>query len=334
MDQQDLRQASVPSSTTLESAHSEKALSRKQDTTRTAPAAEAGAAASDSTTQAVPGEQSSSCEPDVTIDVTVLDAASLPFVGRWNQLVSDTNWEKGRIIFQWRDALIASDAPATEYSDEAWARRVGGVTGQHVGRLRRVYQRFGETHTDYRGLYWSHFQAAIDWDDAEMWLEGAVQSSWSVSQMRNQRWDAMGSLDEERPAAEDVVTNELDEDFEPALREAPQASRMDDTSRVQLGPREEGPDFGDADEPRRAASPAAGVSVYAEEVDASTVEFVRPFEDLQDLPEDLAEAFESFKLAIIHHKLKDWQEVSREDVLSSLEALKQLALAPSPDQDS
>ena len=35
----------------------------------------------------------------------LLDQASRPFVGRWNQLVSDTNWEKGRIIQQWREAL-------------------------------------------------------------------------------------------------------------------------------------------------------------------------------------------------------------------------------------
>ena len=120
-----------------------------------------------------------------------LDAASVPFVGRWNQLVSNTNWEKGRIIYQWREALVASQAPATEYSDEAWSSRVGGVTGQHVGRLRRVYQRFGQVYEDYPGLYWSHFQASVDWDDAEMWLEGAVQNNWSVSSMRNQRWDTM-----------------------------------------------------------------------------------------------------------------------------------------------
>ena len=31
--------------------------------------------------------------------------ATQQYVGRWNQLVSTTNWEKGRIIIQWRDAL-------------------------------------------------------------------------------------------------------------------------------------------------------------------------------------------------------------------------------------
>src|SRR5262245_43352611 len=103
------------------------------------------------------------------------DEVSLPFVGRWNHLVSDTNWEKGRIICQWREALQVTKVSPVEYSDEAWSRRVGGVTGQHVGRLRRVFQRFGDSYSRYHGLYWSHFYAALDWDDAEMWLEGAVQ---------------------------------------------------------------------------------------------------------------------------------------------------------------
>ncbi|MFM7117389.1 MAG: hypothetical protein ACKO0N_12220, partial [Planctomycetota bacterium] len=82
-----------------------------------------------------------------------LIAESAPFIGRWNRLVSTTNWEKGRIIHEWRSALEASAAPTTEYSDEAWSRMVGGVTGQHAGRLRRVYERYGAVHADYDGLF-------------------------------------------------------------------------------------------------------------------------------------------------------------------------------------
>ena len=265
-------------------------------------------------------------------DPTKLDAASSPFVGLWNQLVSSTNWEKGRIICQWREALTATGAPATEYSDEAWSRRVGGVTGQHAGRLRRVHQRFGQSYQDFAGLYWSHFQAALDWDDAEMWLEGAVQNSWSVSQMRHQRWDAMGALEEERPRDDEIVTGELDEDFEPALNEFPQSRQAGTTTDVELGPRAEGPDFGDADPSTVGNSPSeSGAAVYADNVGEATIEFVRPFADLKELPEDLVEAFEAFKLAILRHKMSGWTEVPCEDVLASLEALKQLVLAPGDD---
>jgi len=49
----------------------------------------------------------------------------------------------------------------------------------------------GGDSSQYEGLYWSHLQAALDWDDAEMWLEGAIQNQWSVSQMRGQRWETL-----------------------------------------------------------------------------------------------------------------------------------------------
>jgi hypothetical protein len=55
---------------------------------------------------------------------------------------------------------------------------------------------------------------------------------------------------------------------------------------------------------------------------------IRPLEHVPPLPADLGDAFEAFKLAIVHHRLTGWQEVSCEDVLSALDALRQLALAP------
>ena len=83
-------------------------------------------------------------------------------MGRWNHLVSTTNWEKGRIIHEWRQALIAAETDSSEYADEAWSRRVEHVSGQHAGRLRRVYDRFGATHESYNGLYWSHFHGSFE----------------------------------------------------------------------------------------------------------------------------------------------------------------------------
>ena len=143
---------------------------------------------------------------------TLVVEASAQYVGRWNVLVSTTNWEKGRIICQWRAALQEADAPAAAYTDDAWSRQVGNVTPQHVGRLRRVFERFGQVYEQYDGLYWSHFQMAVEWPDAEMYLEGAVQNGGSVSQMRHQRWEALGGAAELEPCDADVVSDELDED--------------------------------------------------------------------------------------------------------------------------
>jgi len=200
---------------------------------------------------------------------------------------------------------------------------VGGVSGQHVGRLRRVFDRFGSTHEDFAGLFWSHFQAALEWDDAEMWLEGAVQSGWSVAEMRRQRIETRGAV-EGADVADEPESGELDEDFSeeagdslgrapaapsesPALRSRPSADAEEDGADDDESPPTAGdssPDS-DADEPRGA-----------------------PFAHLEELPPDMAEAFEAFKLAIVRHRLARWSEVRREDVLAALAALGELALAP------
>ena len=153
------------------------------------------------------------------VETFVADDATQEYLGQWNRLVSTTNWEKGRIILQWRQALLAADAPASDYSDDAWSRRVGNVSSQHVGRLRRVSERFGAVRHDYHGLFWSHFASAIEWQDAEMWLEGAVQNGWSVSQMRYQRWEVLGKP-EEQPADDEHAAAQ-DEDAAPAENAVP-----------------------------------------------------------------------------------------------------------------
>jgi hypothetical protein len=263
-----------------------------------------------------------------------LVAASQPYVGRWNKLVSTTNWEKGRIIVEWRESLAAQGLPVSEYSDEAWSRLVGGVSGQHAGRLRRVYQRFGSVHKEYRGLFWSHFQAALDYNDAEMWLEGAVQSGWSVAQMREQRWDALGRVAADRPRADDAA-GEIDEDSEPARTGKPLTDAITGEYAEVTGPRHDGPDFGDdeAHTARGDSSPLSlgGRGAGGEGEIGAPVELVRPFENLPDLPNDLAEAFDSFKLAILHHKTDGWQKIAAGDVLHALDALKALVTAPSDD---
>ena len=267
---------------------------------------------------------------DQPLDASLV-AASQPFVGQWNRLVSTTNWQKGRIIVEWRQALVGQGVPVTEYSDEAWSRLVGGVTGQHVGRLRRVSQRFGETHSQYPGLYWSHFQAALDWPDAEMWLEGAVRSDWSVAQMRDQRWRTLGEVEADRPDAADEVPSETDEDFEPARTAEPLTHTIaGEYGEVQAGPRHDGPDFGDEDIGARTRnSPERNAAEGAAEGTISPVELVRPFENLPELPDDLAEAFDAMKLAILRHKTSGFEQISAADILRSLDALKALVTAPS-----
>ena len=250
---------------------------------------------------------------------------SQEFIGRWSRLISTTNWEKGRIISEWREALMGSEAPATAYSDEAWCRRVGGVSSQHVGRLRRVFDRFGSSYETYAGLFWSHFLAALDWDDAEMWLEGAAQSKWSVSQMRRTRWEAMGGDPSNEPNESEVISASEDEDFVPLAEVEAEADAADGTRSVAEGPRPDGPDFGDADEAPVSGESSDGEQPEWEDEGIGEPE-ESPFATLPSLPVDLTEAVEQFKLAIIRHRASEWSEVSKNDVQKSLDALSRFLM--------
>ena len=271
-----------------------------------------------------------------TADQQVVDRKSMAFVGRWERLVSRTNWEKGRIIQQWRETLIAAGAPATEYSDEAWSQRVKAVSGQHVGRLRRVALRFGGVFPKYKGLFWSHFQAVVEWDDAEMWLEGAVQNTWSISQMRQQRHETLGGSPEELPDDHDIIHAHIDEDHD-VTEDDVISARLSASYEEAQGPRPEGPDFGTTDEIQPESSGKnenendAETTKSAAQVTPSSPT-VRPFDQLPELPENVADAFEAFKLAILHHKADKWEKISPENLVASLEALKTLVLTPDGNQ--
>lgn len=270
------------------------------------------------------------------MDSALVDQTSEQFLGQWRHLVSTTNWEKGRIIFDWREALKNSDAPAAEYADEAWSRRVGNVTPQHVGRLRRVYERFDSVRDEYAGLFWSHFQAALDWDDAEMWLEGAVQSQWSIADMRRQRAEANGAVEDEESAAETAAAEPWDDDadsgegVEAALSTVSdpdqgsaeydsEDSDSDDRDSHESDDEESGYDRSEFDDDRSNAGDREAMA----EADS-----VAPFAELPPLPPDVNDAFEAFKLCILRHKVAGWQDISRADLLGTLDALKQLAMTP------
>jgi hypothetical protein len=253
---------------------------------------------------------------------TLLVNASTEYVGRWNRLISTTNWEKGRIISEWREALVEADAPAASYTDEVWSQQVGNVTPQHVGRLRRAYDRFGQVHEQYSGLYWSHFQAALDWPDAEMYLQGAADSGWSVAQMRSQRWEALGGNPEQQPLDSDIVASEMDEEAG-IYDDDPLPKTISET----IGEVRDADDMDDDDSeaaPFDSDRPDASESVAS----AADAPPVRPFEALPPLPADLNNAFDLMRLAILNHKVSGWQEIARDDLLAVLESLKQLALAP------
>lgn len=252
------------------------------------------------------------------------------FIKRWNGLISTTNWQKGEIIVQWRASLQEQGASQSDFSDEAWSQLVGGVTSQHTGRLRRTFERFGHVYQEYQGIYWSHFYAALDWDDAEMWLEGAIQNKWSVSRMRNQRWETLGQLPDQRPQESDIVASEIQEEHQSL--ELSERKRQHDRDYIE-GPVYEGPDFGDQDGSQSGSSPknAEAIDDFQPTCDDNSsggegfVPEAKLFEAFDELPEDVEEATAAFKLAIIRHRTEQWQEISQQDMISLLMALQKLA---------
>ena len=256
----------------------------------------------------------------------VAEERSQQFVGRWHHLVSDTNWEKGRIVCQWRAALHEAGASPTEFSDEAWAGRIGNVSSQHVGRLRRTFLRFGEVQKSYDGLYWSHFQAAVEWTDAEMWLEGAVQNRWSVAEMRRARAESTGQVADtadETPAAE--FDEDAAEDTDSVISAT--ASLVADYDGANAESQIAGEQYND-EIPERERDLDHDYDETLEGARASSAS-PAPLASLPALPDDMADAFEAFKLSILRHKLAGWSEVSADGVIAALSALKHLVLAPS-----
>lgn len=251
---------------------------------------------------------------------------SEPFIGRWTELVSTTNWEKGKIISQWRAEIVERNSEIENRTDEAWSLLVGDVSPQHVGRLRRVFGRFGDTHTEYKGLYWSHFLAAIDWDDAEMWLEGALREKWSIKQMQAQRFETITST---RTASGDVTHETISREEaaesteEKKERKAREYDDEYDRNEASSGPAHEGPDFGEEPAKPRTTEPIVGGEMA--EVENFGAADLGPPLSWQIVPPDLAESMEAVKLAIIKHKLSQWADVSLEAVLTNLEILARIA---------
>jgi len=74
---------------------------------------------------------------------------------------------------------------------------------QRVNEAKRVWKRFGSVvRTSGQTLSYSHFVAALGWDDAETYLELAVESGLSVDGMQKRR-----NIDRRIDAGEDLTTD-------------------------------------------------------------------------------------------------------------------------------
>ena len=275
-------------------------------------------------------------EETTATDSRLSNELSIDSVGRWNRLISRTNWEKGDVIHRWRTQLREAGLPNSAYSDEAWSLRVNNVSPQHVGRLRRVFERFGTTNEQYPLLYWSHFQAVLDWDDAEMWLEGANLNQWSVAAMRQKRWETLGAPADMKPKDKDIIHAELDEDVSPAndsqvILEGTE-SRIEPAEKNRKSPDDADLDtipfdLHDLQDDKPDKKGKKTVETGDLEVLTDGEALTKLSATIKNLPSDLSEAFEQLKIAILNHKLSGWKEIDKEHILTCLAAMRTVVLA-------
>lgn len=274
----------------------------------------------------------------------LIDEIASEFIGFWNRLVSQTNWEKGKVIHTWRTRLLDAGLPRSVYSDESIARRIGNVSSQHVGRLRRVFERFGNGPAfrdaeRFAGLYWSHYQAALDWDDAEEWLEKAASETLSVALMRIARWEKYGAPPERKPKESEIVDAEPDEDVNPmndsdadiidvgSFGDSDGESKKNNQKKKSKEDEDESFDYSDDPEIQSELNRLRGDDEIWKPSERTTGEILKAMTDLPELPADLAGPIEALKTALLDHKLADWSEAAREDVLKWLGALRAVVLA-------
>jgi len=116
-------------------------------------------------------------------------------IDRAQQSVFDSNWVVGECASLWTTRY------ARGRTDADFAQHVG-LSADQVYQRRRVWETFAGERDRFAGLRWSHFYAALTWDDALESLDWAQQTLSTVAEMRAWRRARRG---------EDLTTVALEE---------------------------------------------------------------------------------------------------------------------------
>ena len=123
-------------------------------------------------------------------------------IQRAQQALSRCNWEIGECAAAWTKRF------ARGRTDADFGALIG-LSGDQVYQRRRVWETFQDVHERYGELKWSHFYAALNWDDAAECLQWAQEMSATVAEMkawrRAQHGEDLTSAAEESPSALSAV---------------------------------------------------------------------------------------------------------------------------------
>lgn len=91
--------------------------------------------------------------------------------------LSSCNWEVGECAALWTKRF------ARGRTDADFANLIG-LSGDQVYQRRRVWETFADVQANYPSLKWSHFYAALTWDDAAECLQWAQEIQATVAEMK------------------------------------------------------------------------------------------------------------------------------------------------------
>jgi len=118
-------------------------------------------------------------------------------IARAQSALSHCNWEVGECAAQWTKRF------ARGRTDADFAALVG-LSPDQVYQRRRVWETFGDVVESYPQLKWSHFYAALNWDDAAECLQWAQDVQAGVAEMRAWRRAQHGEDLSESPQDESM----------------------------------------------------------------------------------------------------------------------------------
>lgn len=147
--------------------------------------------------------------------------------------------------------------------------------------------------------------------------------------MRRTRSEASIAAGKEPEKEEELISSEVDDGFV-ALASDEEGDEDRFEGDGSTGPIAEGPDFGDEDthsddDPSRIQSADSEMASGDPFTEDPSVERVNPFVSLGELPPDVSEAMEQFKLAIIRHRSASWIDIPQSKMLQAIEALRTFA---------
>jgi hypothetical protein len=117
-------------------------------------------------------------------------------ISRAQTATSQCNWVVGECAHKWTQKY------ARGRTDGDFAALVG-LSSDQVFQRRRVWNTFADVAANYPSLKWSHFYAAVNWDDAPECLQWADENQSTVGEMKAWRRALRGEdLTVEAPAEE------------------------------------------------------------------------------------------------------------------------------------